>query len=374
MHDDPYILEDMIACGPSAKVYRGHDLNSERTVRLKVLMDNHVSCPVRHAEIEGMIPVLLSLRHANVSSLLELNVHGDDVTMVTEFAAGVNLWTFLRQQRPLSAADIRCLCNQLLMAVAAGEELGLHHGDVKPSNVIISDQPDGMGYTLQLQDWGEAACRQHQPAETLTYRAPELLEGGRATITSDLFSVGATLATLVLGHAPVHAGNLAQLRAGWATFDPMVLRCRRPDLDPAVHLLLGRLLRYHASSRPQSAHDALRLLAESITPSLPGSVTRPGVYIAVPPPTMTLTGKEEFWDQEAPTTEIERAPVEKKKMKPRRGFVYGTLVTSFKIASLTAVAGIGYAVWMSQNGEQVLPRHWQRMLEEKWEELSSKMR
>lgn len=368
MHDDPYILEDMIACGPSAKVYRGHDLNSEKTVRLKVLMDNHVSCPVEHSAIEVLAAALMRLRHANVSSVLELNVNGDDVTLVSEFAAGVNLWTFLHQQRPLSARDVRSICEQLLTALVAGEAMGVRHGDVKPSNVIIADHVD-TGYRLQLQDWGEAACRRRQPVETLTYRAPELQEGGEVTAASDLFSAGATLATLILGHAPIHSGDVEQLRAGWAVFDPTQLRCRRPDLEPVVHHLLARLLRYDAKARPQSAQEALEFLTGQDIEVSVDNVSPVPAYVCVPPPTLTMTGDGGWWPVEP---SAEQAPC-KSSSRPakRRGWFRSLFSTGIKVTAVALMGGIGYAVWMDQHGGAKWPRQLQNLLAEKLQALST---
>jgi serine/threonine protein kinase len=359
----------MIACGPSAKVYRGHDLISEKTVRLKVLMDNHVSCPVEHSAIEMLAPALLGLRHANVSALLELNVHGDDVTLVTEFAAGVNLWSLLHQQRSLSAEDVRSLCEQLLLALAAGEAAGLCHGDVKPSNVIIADHPQG-GYSLQLQDWGEAACRRHQPAETMTYRAPELLGGGIVSSACDLFSAGATMATLLLGHAPVHGGSLEQLRANWAAFDPMLLRCKRPDVAPQVHYLLARLLKFNASERPQTAVEALAFLnGHELEISGSRSTTPLPASFMVPAPTLTLTGDADQWEQGSGTTQTTYLP--ETRPAKRQGWFVTTVKTTLKVAALALIAGLGYAVWLDQHGGTAWTRHWRQVVAEKFEALSA---
>lgn len=257
MTDDPYLPDELLGTGPSGKVYRGRAVRMNQTVRLKVLMDHYVTCPVDQDFIAQVIPQWQQLKHAGLAAPLALDVSGDEVTLVSEYAPGHNVWAFLHQHRP-SPSEVRELALQLLQVLEAGEALHLPHGDLKPSNVIIETRADD-SHSLQLQDWGLAGCRCLQPHETMVYRAPELLnDEPNPTAQSDLFSAGAILATLLLGHAPIHGRTEAECRAAWAAFDPSGLRQAHPDLDPAWQEWLGWLLRYDATQRPISAREALQ--------------------------------------------------------------------------------------------------------------------
>ena len=159
---DPYNPEEQIAVGPSGKVYRGRGVATGRVVRIKALLGNqHISCPIDRGFLESTLPFVLNLEHPLIARLLDIDFDDHDFAIVHEFSPGMTGWEFM-QQRQLLPADARALASQMVIALQSGEVINLHHGDVKPNNVIIADHPAG-GYTLQLQDWGLSACRRNQP-------------------------------------------------------------------------------------------------------------------------------------------------------------------------------------------------------------------
>ena len=107
------------------------------------------------------------------------------------------------------------------------------HRDIKPENVLVD-----MTGQCKLADFGVAAVvegvdsRDTAPGTllgTVLHLAPEVLEGGRAAVTSDVYSLGSTLASLALGKAPF-------ARTGDETVIPVMMRIVRdplPDLRAA---------------------------------------------------------------------------------------------------------------------------------------------
>lgn len=256
MSADPYAPEEQIAVGPSGKVYRGRGLASKRVVRIKALLGKqHVPCPVDRATLEATLPYVLHLEHPQVARLLDIDFDEDDFAVVSEYSPGSNGVTFLRGRR-LMMADIRAIASQLLLALQSGEIMGLSHGDVKLSNVIIARHEVGGGWALQLQDWGFSACRKRQPEETMIFRAPERLEGDDATPHADLFSTGVVLTSLLIGQVPVFEDTAEALTRAWKTYDPKGIRQRRPDVSPAFVDWLAWMMQFEANKRPASAQQA----------------------------------------------------------------------------------------------------------------------
>lgn len=260
VHDDPYIAEEVLGTGPSGKVYRGHDVAGSSLVRIKALLTRaDVACVVDRDCVRAFVPHLLHLRHPQIAGVIALDEHEADFALVSETSAGDSLTACLTR-RAFTAMDIRALASQLVMALQAGEALGLHHGDVKPSNVIIDDH-QGAGCSLRLQDWCLADCRHEQPLETILFRAPERLNGAPASAQSDLFSTAAVIATMIFGRPPIQGETAEQCFNAWAMFDPVLLRHARPDVDPALHDWLSWLLRFDPAYRPVSAAQAQDMLA-----------------------------------------------------------------------------------------------------------------
>lgn len=278
---DPYTPEEQIAVGPSGKIYRGRGVATGQVVRIKALLgSHHIPCPVDRSVIEATLPFVLALEHPHIARLLDIDFDDDDFAIVSEFSPGLSGWDFMHQ-RQLTAADARAIATQMVMALQAGEQHQLHHGDIKLNNLYLAEQPGG-GYMAQLQDWGLAACRKNQPEETLWFRAPERFSGDDATTQADLFSVATVLFTLMTGHTPVQGSTPEELQAAWQTFDPMPLRNHRPDIDTHFHDWLVWLLRYDPTMRPVSAQQALDMLQSAAVnygfapqPMMPA-------YVAVP--------------------------------------------------------------------------------------------
>lgn len=339
MLDEPYIPEEQIAAGPSGMVYRGHDLAHERTVRLKVLLENHVSCPTDHPAVHALGDALLALHHPNVAALLALDVSGDEVTLVSEFADGPNGWAFVQQQ-PLSARLANTVMQQLLATLELGESRHFPHGNLKPSNLVLTGPSQG-ALTLKVLDWGLAGCRSHQPHETLAFRAPEVLFGGAATPQSDLFSAGAVVAALLLGRFPVMGLNEEALHAAWQRFDPDELRLQRPDIGAEWMDRLLQLMHLDPAQRPSSAREAASQFSKAMRVLVPA----PNLSMPAPEPTVAAVDSEP------------RPPSQPR----RRGSCLGTFVKTGLIAmALLAVA----SGWLIQNRNPAWPAPLLRALDE----------
>ncbi len=256
MAEDPYIPEEQVGVGPSAKVYRAHEVRENRLVRLKVLLAEHESpYALDRDHLADRISQLKLVRHPRVCRLIALDVQAQDVSLVSEFAEGLNGWAFSQRSR-LTSETLRLLAIQLMEALQAGEATHSFHGDVKPCNVFIENRPlDGL--MLRLQDWGVGQSRHRQPRETLCFRAPEQGDNAQPTARADLFSAGATLAALCTGHRLVDGNTAEQRQAAWQAFNMKEWRAGCPDLDPELLDWLEWLLQINPALRPASATEAL---------------------------------------------------------------------------------------------------------------------
>ena len=259
MAAEPYIPEEQTGVGPSAKIYRAHEVTENRLVRLKVLLAEHESSYfIDRDHLTDRIGKLKQVRSPRVCRLIALDVQAQDTTVVSEFAEGLNAWGFV-QQSQFTSTKLRLLADQLMEALKAGEATGLPHGDLKPCNVLIESRPIE-GLSLKLQDWGLAQSRHRHPRETLAFRAPELGPEDPPTLRSDLFSAGATLAAMCTGHALVEGNTVEQFRASWQGFDVAEWQAQCPHIEPSLLLWLAWLLQYHPEDRPANASEAIAAL------------------------------------------------------------------------------------------------------------------
>lgn len=149
----------------------------------------------------------------------------------------------------------------LLDAVSYLHRRSLIHLDLKPDNVLFSDEIGPM-----LLDLGSARSVHAGPGEaggTLGYAAPEVLVGQAASIASDLYSLGAILYELLTGQRPFGELGGADLRAAVLLGDVVPVRLVAPETPLPLARLTLDLLKVESSERPSSIEEIARRLEEA---------------------------------------------------------------------------------------------------------------
>jgi len=265
-HD--YDIVTRLAVGNGALVYRGVDKITHRQVALKLLVQDENIDHRFHAEaLLADAPLLMKITGAHVCQLLDAYEDEDGPVLVYEFAEGVS-GEELPAKRKLDAAQALDIAAQLISALRSGERQRVANGDVKPSNVVIMELPDGRPFTVVL-DWALTAYRAVVADDTLPCLAPERLHGAGASHRADLFSAGATLFFLCTGKTLITAKTRGEAETAWHSVTPTVLAELRPDLPAKFVQWICRLLELAPENRPASAVDALASLAALNPPPPP---------------------------------------------------------------------------------------------------------
>ncbi len=291
-----YDILSRIAVGNGALVYRAVEKSSLRQVALKLLVQEG---EVDHRfDVDALLadsPRLKQITGSHVCQLLDAYKDEDGPVLAYEFVNGVS-GTELPLQRKLEPAQAVDVAAQLISALRSGERQKTPHGDVKPSNLIFMELADKRPFTLVL-DWGLTAYRTATADDTMSFLAPERLDGSPATHRADLFSAGATLFYLCTGKMLVTGTVRAELKAAWPQARPAILAELRPDLPAKFVQWIGTLLDPDPAKRPESAVEAMAALAalNPPPPAVPPETFRPrptppkppgplGSGIAKPPP------------------------------------------------------------------------------------------
>ena len=223
------------ACGT---VYLAWEPTLERSVALKILHDVDRSWSVVN---EGRMLALV--QHENVVKVLGVDDHDGEVGIWMELVDGLTLKQVLAQQGALSAKEAGLIGLELCRAVAAVHKAGLLHRDIKVHNVMREH-----GGRIVLMDFGtgeiltDEARDDQDVAGTPAYVAPEILNGKRATIETDIYSLGVLLYHLVSLEYPVPGDTLEAIAASHANGQFVPLADRRPDLPGAFLGVVGRAI------------------------------------------------------------------------------------------------------------------------------------
>lgn len=259
---DAYTVATRIAIGHAGVVYRAVQNATGREVILKVLAPNSIH-PLDPAAVSALMESVKRVQHPCVAEWIDASQDPDGFLIVHEYREGI-AGNLVAGQRKFEPAEGRLLAVQLLGALLAGEQAKVPHGDIKPSNIVISADPE-QGLALMVLDWGLSTCREHHPLESLLFMAPERLQGESPSVSSDLFSAGATLTFLLTGCQPVHGFSAEEVLAVWQRFDPATIRIARPDLDDHFCNWLGWLLRLKPEDRPATVAQAREALEQVLT-------------------------------------------------------------------------------------------------------------
>lgn len=144
--------------------------------------------------------ILMSLHHQGVVQAIEMaSVEPIGECIVMEWVEGSTLHNWLSDHS--ERAEARRLTLMLLDAVEHIHRHGIAHRDLKPTNIMVTDN----GSELKIVDFGLADSDAHvnlkQPAGTEGYMSPEQRAGREADIRNDIYSLGAVLLSMNIGRA-----------------------------------------------------------------------------------------------------------------------------------------------------------------------------
>jgi len=265
----------LVGGGGNASVYRGMETALRRTVAVKVL---HVRMGTRDAEQRRVFDAECENagqvgRHAYAADIYRRGFAGDWPYIVMPYYTHGSLAARLKASGPLAAGEALTACAGVATALQFAHNLGILHRDVKPENIL----GDSFGPPV-LADFGistarDEATRTVRHAMTPAYAPPEVIEHGGGWPTSDVWSLAATLYTLLAGHPPFYDPRQPDPRANLRAYAGPLPPTGRDDLPPEVEQALARALIGPPDARTTSArlfaeqlNDCLRLLGRPPVP------------------------------------------------------------------------------------------------------------
>ena len=190
---EQYEVKGPIAFGGLGWIYLALDNRLDRWVVLKGLLNTKDEAAAAAAVAERQF--LAAVKHGKIVGIYTFVSHGGESFIVMEYVGGRTLKAIRRERGPLPPAEAMAYILGILPAFAYLHEQGLVYCDFKPDNVMLE------GDDVKLIDMG-AVRRIGDPHGdiygTVGYKAPEADADPQAV--SDLFTVGRTLATLLMDY------------------------------------------------------------------------------------------------------------------------------------------------------------------------------
>jgi serine/threonine protein kinase len=313
-----YRIEQLLGEGGMGSVYRALQLPEERSVALKLLVNEHLGGAVLE-RFEREVRALGRLVHPNTVRLLDSGrSERGDPFLVMELLEGADLAEDLGRIGPMRWDHALRVCREVLGSLAEAHDAGIVHRDIKPANIYLcagSSWPRVKVLDFGIAGAAESGARTRRLTLTGTvigsaaYMSPEQAQGKPVAPATDLYALGAVLFEMLTGKPPFDGLVFtAQLLAKVMQPAPG-LRAVCPGLEvpAALHALVAELLERDPAKRPASA----RQLAERIDGLLDAAPLPPltrAASAAEPRPALTTPGAPKTQAMLPPTVDQGWAP------------------------------------------------------------------
>ena len=251
-----YRILARIAVGGMSTVYAAVDDRLDREVAVKVMAHSLSTDPAFMDRFSREARAAARLSHVNAVSVYDQGTDHGEVFLVMELVRGRTLRDLLRERGVLSPAEAVSLMEPVLAALASAHRAGLVHRDVKPENILLSDEG-----VVKVADFGLAravettgtATRTGLMMGTVAYSSPEQFRGGNADMRSDVYSAGVVLFELLTGDQPHVGADAMSVAYAHVHSDIPPPSSRRRGIAEPFDALLRRVTARDPAARPADA-------------------------------------------------------------------------------------------------------------------------
>jgi serine/threonine protein kinase len=269
-------LQKEVGRGGMGVVYKAWQKSLERPVALKLLLAEHASSPELYARFMAEARAAASLTHPNIVSVYQVGQCPSGPYFVMEYIDGPSLETLLKRTLPV-AWSVSLLVT-VAEAVQHAHERGIIHRDLKPGNIMLhlSRRPVVMDFGIAKVMGGKGTGFSTHPGTligTPAYMPPEQADDtpDKAPIgpSSDVYSLGAILYTLLTGKVPYDEGSaLRTLMRVMSPAPPPAPRSLRPEVPTRLEQICMKCLEKDPGNRYQTAQalaDELKRLRHNLS-------------------------------------------------------------------------------------------------------------
>ncbi len=201
-----------------------------------------------------------NVQHPGIVAMIEYGIAPEQNVPypVMEYVDGESLENIIAGNRPLTVREKTTIIRQLADALAAIHAQDLCHRDIKPGNVLVTDQ-----LVAKLTDFGlvrvpnsDLTCA-YKVVGTPAYLAPESYLHATVDHRVDLFALGVTAYELYFGKRPFDSIIFSTLVSQIENELPLAPRSHDPTFPFALEHILARLLKKDPAERYQRAADVV---------------------------------------------------------------------------------------------------------------------
>ncbi len=245
-------------------VWRAYDTANHRDVVIKTITPGVRRLKRAMQGLEREARMGLGLFHENLVRFESFTIDGIKSYLVMEFVAGkpISLWL---NEDPSRKAQLKGLLIRIAKALAYIHEQGFVHRDVKPANILVTNEGE-----LRIIDFSVSVKSGFEMRRLLrlkpkisgtrNYMAPEQVLGRQGDAQADIYGMGATMYELFSGRPPFQMDGSKKSMQQHLTERPLPVRNLNHNITPEAGELVMIMLAKHPQSRPLGMHAVAGIL------------------------------------------------------------------------------------------------------------------
>jgi serine/threonine protein kinase len=257
-----YTLLRSIGAGPLTLVYLAQDAAMDREVTVKVLRPEFAAQQEVAHRFQQEAQRIADLSHPNLAAVRAVGSEGATLYLVTEYLPAGSLRDRLDRDQPIAVDEAVDIAISIAAGLVACHTQGILHGDLKPQNVMFTEQravkvaDGGMGRILASAH-REGKARLREPAAFLT---PEEVAGQPLTPASDIYALGVTLYEMLTGRPPFLAETASETALLHLHQDVPSIQKQNPRVPAPLTRIVRKMLNRDPQQRYASAQQVHQIL------------------------------------------------------------------------------------------------------------------
>ena len=255
-----YELLKKIAEGGMGSIYMARNIKNKTVVAIKVMSPNYVHNPVLLKRFEQEFRVASKFNHPNLVRALEFGTDNDLPFLVLEFVNGESLGVQISRNGKFEELEGIKIIAQVAKALNQVHKDKLIHRDVKPDNILVGKNGiaklTDLGLVKEILVGDLNLTRSGRGLGTPNFMAPEQFRDAKnADIRCDIYSLGATLYTMLTGELPYKSVNPLETWMKKVQNDLPTPRELNPRISERTDWAIRRAMDSDPDTRPSSCRE-----------------------------------------------------------------------------------------------------------------------
>ena len=255
-----YEIIKKIGDGGMAFVYKAKDILLNRIVAVKVLRPEFVDDDEFLGKFKREAEAVASLSHPNIVNVYDVGEDGKVHYIVMEYIDGQNLKEIIKNEGTLDEYTALDITKQIAMALSAAHKKGIIHRDIKPHNILISNE----GRVVKVADFGIAKAVSNSTMTNIGsiigsvhYFSPEQAKGKFISNNADLYSLGIVLYEMIIGKVPFRGDSPISIALQHINDEIEFTSEEQVNIPQSVRTIIKKLTEKSSVDRYQSAEEVI---------------------------------------------------------------------------------------------------------------------